>query len=162
MHKLPTISLTKEDLSSPEALGNKVLKDLTNISQQTFNMSGQEVLIETPKSKLICKPTSKEDKKKKKQTEKEMRNAIAKEKEELACNLVFENRLSWRTYDKLRKTEGMTTPKRPAETQVQRRKRKYCTLSQTLHIDKEKLLHEAQLCQMTKMLIGQSWQGTMD
>jgi hypothetical protein len=64
-------------------------------------MTGQEVLIETPKSKLICKPTSKEDKTKIKQTKKEMRNAIAKEKE-LACNLVFENRLSWRTYEKLK------------------------------------------------------------
>ena len=74
-----------------------------------------------------------------------MKNAIAKEKEELACNLVLKNRLSWRTYDKLKKTEGMTTPKRPAENQVQCRKRKYRDLSQTLQIDKEKLLHEAQL-----------------
>jgi hypothetical protein len=79
-----------------------------------------------------------------------MRNAIAKEKEELACNLVVENRSSWRTYDKLRKTEGMTTPKQPAETQVQRRKRKYRTLFQTLHVDKEKLLHEAQLWPIDK------------
>ena len=74
-----------------------------------------------------------------------MKNAIAKEKEELTCNFVLQNRLSWRTYDKLRKTEGMSTPKRPAESLVQCRKRKYRNLSQTLQIDKENLLHEAQL-----------------
>ena len=38
----PTLNVTKEDLSSPEALGSKVMKNFTNISQQTFqnNMSG--------------------------------------------------------------------------------------------------------------------------
>ena len=61
----PSISITEEDLSSPAALGGKVLKELTNISQQIFS---QEILSEPPRSKLICKPTSKEEKKK--QTEK--------------------------------------------------------------------------------------------
>ena len=141
----PTINLTKKDLSSPEALGSKVLKELTNISQQIFSKTGQEVLAETPRSKLICKPTAKVLKQKKKQTEKEIKNAIVKDKEELACDLVLQNRISWNTYDKIRKTEGMTTPKRPATTLVQCRKRKYRNLSGTLQIDKDRLLHEARL-----------------
>ena len=55
------IQLSKEDLSTPVALGRKVLRELNNISQQVFNRSGQEVLTETPRSKLIFKPTVKEE-----------------------------------------------------------------------------------------------------
>ena len=75
--------------------------------------------------------------------EKEVRNAIVKDKEEVACDLVLQNRISWNTYDKMR-SEGMTTPKRPAATPVPSRKRKYHNLSETLQIDKDKLLHEAE------------------
>lgn len=140
----PTINLTERDLSSPAALGGCVLSELTSISQQLFNKTGQEILIETPRSNLTNKPTAKVSKKKRRDIEREIRNAIAIDKEEVASSLVLQNRISWNTYDRIRKSEAMTSPKQQATTPVQGLKRKYHNLSETLEIDKENLLHEAE------------------
>ena len=139
-HKCSTISLSTQDLSSSAALGGRILKELTSISQQVFNKTGQEVLTETPRSNLIKRPSVKESRKQNKQIEREIKNAIAIHKGEVACSMVLQNRVSWKTYDRIRKSDGMTTPTRPPVT----RKRKYHHLSETREINKEKLLQEAE------------------
>ena len=142
--KSVTIKLSDEDLSTPRALGQKVLKELNNISQERFHKSGEDVIIETPKSHLIRTPTSEELRKSKRKIEKNINNAIAQKKEEEASDIVMQNRLSWSTYDKLRKAEGLTTPKRPAQSSAQgepSQKKRYVELANT--VDKEKLLEVA-------------------
>ena len=78
-----------------------------------------------------------------------MKNGIATQKENQASELVLQNRISWRTYDRLRKAEGLATSsrKRLAEriNDVEPRTKRRCTnlLNNTV-IDKENLLQEAQ------------------
>ena len=54
--------------------------------------------------------------------------------------MVLQNRMSWRTYDRIRKSEAMITPTRPPET----RKRAYRNVCETLETNKENLLQEAE------------------
>ena len=78
-----------------------------------------------------------------------MKNAIAKQKEDQASELVLQNRISWRTYDRLRKAEGLETcSSRKRLTQSDgdqpRPKRKRTSLSNNTTVNKENLLQEAQ------------------
>ena len=55
-------------------------------------------------------------KSKKRIIEKRVRDALQEDKQGQASDFVLQNRISWKTYDKLRKTEGLTTiPKRPTQ-----------------------------------------------
>lgn len=74
--KKPTISFTKTELSSPSEFGRKALKELNAISKQTFNKSIQDVITETPRSKLVHKPNSTERKKQRQEMEKQIRVTI--------------------------------------------------------------------------------------
>ena len=133
------IALTKRDLSSPAALGGRVLKELSTISTQLFNKTSQEVLVETPRSNLIEQPSVKESKKQRKVIEKEIKSRLTEEKSEIASSMVLENRMSWGMYDRIRKSEGMTTPTRPQA----KRKRRYNQLPEALEANKENLLQVA-------------------
>ena len=104
--KTTNIQFLEQDLSSTNALGRKVLRELNTISQERFQTPGN---VETPKSNLAHKPTSHEKRKTKRTIERSMKNAIVKQKEEQASELVLQNRISWRTYDRLRKAEGLET-----------------------------------------------------
>ena len=77
----------------------------------------QQVLINTPKSGLTSKPTSGEKFKGKRKTEGGFRNQIEEEYSKNDTALVMGNRLSWSTYEKLRKNESLEKRprKRPAE-----------------------------------------------
>ena len=140
-----TIELSEQDLCSSRSLGRKVLRELNTISQEKFQKSGEAVLVETPKSHLVCKKTSEERRKSRREIEKNVKHVISQQKEDQASDLVLQNRISWRTYNKLRKAECLTTPrKRPAECSGEgepRHKKRFGDLSITL--DKEKLLGEA-------------------
>ena len=48
-----------------------MLRELNNISQQAFLKSGEEVLVESPKSNIVLKPTANEEKSKKTNNRKE-------------------------------------------------------------------------------------------
>ena len=56
--KLPLIKFTKADFSTPAKFGRKALRELNVVAETTFKKSIQDVLVETPKSKVIHKPTS--------------------------------------------------------------------------------------------------------
>ena len=148
--KTTNIQFLEQDLSSTNALGRKVLRELNTISQERFQTPGNVVLVETPKSNLAHKPTSHEKRKSKRTIERSMKNAIVKQKEEQASELVLQNRISWRTYDRLRKAEGLETcssRKRLAERISDgepRNKRRCTSLLNNTMVDKFSLLQEAQ------------------
>ena len=56
----PVISFNEQDLSSPSNLGKKALNELNAICEEQFHQSFQDVICETPRSKLIKKPSSQE------------------------------------------------------------------------------------------------------
>ena len=70
------------------------------------------------------------------------------QQKEEASGLVLENRVSWSTYNKLRKAEGLATSrKRPVENGANGEpssKRRYGNISTTLQIDTQRVLTEAQ------------------
>ena len=143
-----SIKLSKGDFSSPQTLGGKVLKELTNISQHAFHKTAHEVLVDTPRSKLIQRPTAREERIKRREIEKEITKSIAQNKKDKASDLVLQNRMSWRTYDKLRKTEGlvMCTP----DKVPQKRNRRCGKLDDTLEFDKDKLLSDVKTWPVNK------------
>lgn len=104
--------------------------------------------MESPNSNIILKPTVHEVKSKKRKIEKRVRDAIKHEKQEQASDFVLQNRMSWKTYDRLRKAEGLTTNvKRPAQNSINSephtKRRRHGNIPSTLDIDKEGLLEEA-------------------
>lgn len=104
--------------------------------------------METPKSNLVKKPTSADRKQQKRKIEKQVKIQIQKDKAENASNLVLQNRISWKMYDKIRTSEGLGgTRKRPAPStatgEPNAKRRRHGCLPTTLEIDKEKLLAEA-------------------
>ena len=140
-HSAPqTIKLSKRDFSTPQMLGGKILKELTNISQITFHKTAQEVLVDTPRSKLIQRPNESEERVKRRKIEKEITKSISQNKKDKASDLVLQNRMSWRTYDKLRKTEGLVMCAH--EKLPEKRKRRCGKLVDKLKIDRDKLLSE--------------------
>ena len=145
--KTTTIKLSKADISTPTSLGRKILQELNQISQQAFQKSGQEILIQTPKSQLQKKPTKQERRKQQRTIEKEVKSTIEQDKQECASDLVLGNRISWSSYDKLRKAEGLTpTRKRPAGGQAPGQpscKRRLGNLGHNIQIDQDRLIEEA-------------------
>ena len=138
------IKFCEQDLSSPKALGRKVLQELNTISEERFQMSAKSVLADTPRSHLVLKPTYEERRKNKRAIERNIKKAIEKQKESQASELVMQNRLSWSTYDRLRKAEGLSSSrKRLAESfNDDQPKKKRCKNLPSV-VDKEKLLQEA-------------------
>ena len=79
---------------------------------------------------------------KRREIEKEITKSIAQNKKNKASDLVLQNRMSWSTYDKLHKTEGLVMCT-PENTVPRTRKRRCGKINDTLEIDKEKLLSDA-------------------
>ncbi len=150
MVKTPAIAFSKTDLVTPQRFGRKVLRELNVVTQSRFNKSIQDVIQETPKSHMMKKPSSAERKAEKHKLQKEVIANLQEENAQLGQNIVLQNRISWRAFDKIRKTEGLaTTPKRQRSTQTTeetpepqpKRQRRHGTLS--VDVDMEKLLQGA-------------------
>ena len=142
-----SIKFTEKDLSSTKAIGRRMLKDFDDITQQRFQKSVQEVLAEAPGCNLIQKPTKAHCTQQRKNIKKEVRDTIQKHKEESTSELVLQNRISWGTYDKIRKAEALqSTKKRSAQTTPMGEpnpKRRHGVVSSSLQINTERLLTEA-------------------
>ena len=93
------ISLSDSDISSPRALGRRVLEEITPICQKQFNMSPQEVLQSTPKSQLVQKPSSAECQTKKRKLVREVKQAMQSEMDKTDVDNVMSNRISWSAFD---------------------------------------------------------------
>ena len=110
----------------------------------------QPILTETPKSKLVHRPTSA-----KRQTEKRKMESSVKKNIEKQMNgqaTVLQNRISWRKYDKIRQTDTLTsttsTPSRKrapntVNDEAPPAKKRYGKKGDKLQLDREKLLTEA-------------------
>ena len=58
----PTITFTPDDMSSHEKFGTRLLDESNKLTKVFYQKSVQDVMQETPKSRLVRKPTSREKK----------------------------------------------------------------------------------------------------
>ena len=75
-HAMPIIKFNEHDLSSEANLGKKALVELNSICEEQFQKPIQEVIAETPKSKLIIKPSSQERQAEMRKTVRETKKVI--------------------------------------------------------------------------------------
>ena len=147
--KVPLIKFTKADLSKPAKFGRKALRELNVVTQTTFKKSIQDVLVETPKSQVIHKPTSVKRQSDKRKLLRQTSHQLKEIKEQESINMVLTNRISWRKFDKLNKMEGLVTPERKRQlpdAEEPAPKRKHGCSSKSLPLDSlavERLLNEA-------------------
>ena len=114
--KKPLIFFNKKDLLSPTRFGRKALQELNTLTEENFGKPIQDVLIDTPRSRLSKKPTSDERKRERRRVEREVRDDMQRDKDEHGDQLVMQNRISWNAYNRIRKTEGLAaTPKRKCQ-----------------------------------------------
>ena len=106
-NELPAISFNERDLSSASNFGKKALKELNSICENQFNKSAQTVITETPQSKLIAKPSSADRLSEKRKLVKETKKIIQQSMDDSTMNTVMSNRLSWRKFDTIRKTQTL-------------------------------------------------------
>lgn len=103
---LPSLSALKM-LSTPENFRAKLLEESNNLTRVLYRKSAQDVLTETPKSHSTKKPRAKQIKTNRERIIKEAKNSIQEEVNKEADSLVLQNRLSWETYDNIRKSQGL-------------------------------------------------------
>ena len=107
------ITFNEDDLSSASSFGKKALMELNTISQQHFQGSASEILSDTPRSQLIKKPSSQEKQSEKRKIVRETNNVIQVSMDQNSLDTVMSNRLSWRKFDKIRKSNAFEkTPTR--------------------------------------------------
>lgn len=102
-----SITIAVNPQASIQQVGKEIIKKVGALVERQWGTSLQEVLTSTPKSGLIKKPTSIERLAQKRKIERDFRDEIEKEYKENDLVLVMGNRLSWSTYDKIRKSESL-------------------------------------------------------
>lgn len=105
--KLPEIKFDEQDLSSPSNFGKTALAKLNDICEKKFKMSIQGVLSETPRSKLIIKPSGQEKQSEKRRVVRSVKKAIQQSMDETSASTVMSNRMSWRKFDDIRKSSTL-------------------------------------------------------
>jgi len=144
-HTTPSITFTQSDLSNAKRFGRKVLRELNVVTNSHFSLPIQQVLVDTPKSKLAHPTTSATRQKEKRQLVNEVKKSIEEEMNGQA--IVLQNRISWRKYDKMRATAGLTNTRKRVreqdENDIPPRKKKHGRHANNLIVDKEALLAEA-------------------
>lgn len=148
----PKIVFNERDLSSASNFGKKALKELDVICEHQFKKSAQTVIAETPKSKLIKKPSSIERLSEKRKIVRDTKKAIQQAMDDCSTNTVMGNRISWRKFDAIRKSQtldSLSTPSRKRkrvlsdENSPPPKRKQHGSLSLPVTI-KEDLLAEAQ------------------
>eukprot|EP00731_Ephydatia_muelleri_P013993 Em0007g1303a len=99
-----TIKITPEDLSTTAQLGLSVISQLDTISQQNFGQSALSILTSTPKTKLMLNPGRTERQNQMRSVVKKVKECIEDTMNETSMTSVMANRLSWKTFDTLRKS----------------------------------------------------------
>ena len=79
--------------------------ELNVVTNSHFSLTIQQVLVDTPKSKLAHSTTSATRQKEKRQSVNEVKKSIEEEMNGQA--IVLQNRISWWKYDKMRATAGL-------------------------------------------------------
>ena len=141
------ISFSPEDISTPKQFGSKLLNEANSIYKTHFQKSVQQVITETPRSRLTSKPRHIQ-RQSKRQILKDIKNSIESEMNTEGDMLVLQNRLSWSNFNRIRKSQGLsgTKRKRPTENDAEQphTKRKHHHNFSKLQINKTELLQEAQ------------------
>lgn len=119
--KEPSVSFNDQDLSSLANFGKKALNELNAITGEKFNKSVQDILSETPQSKLIVKPSSQERQSEMRRTVRLTKKNIQQSMDESGIDIVMRNRISWRKFDEMRKSS--TLESHPSLTHTPSRKR---------------------------------------
>jgi len=105
------ITFSPGDLSTPQQFGSNLLTEANSLTKHTFNKPVTDMIEQTPKSQLIKKPSSSQQLKQKRNILQEMKQSIQNEMDENGDTVVLQNRISWSTFDKIRKHEGLVMPK---------------------------------------------------
>ena len=98
------ITLNSSQLSSPKKCAMSALKQLNAICTYKFGESAQSIIACTPRSQLT---TQLSKKRQLQETRKKIKSSIEKAMDDTALELVMGNRISWRSYDRARKAEGL-------------------------------------------------------
>ena len=96
--------ITPEDLSTTAQLGLSVISQLDTISQQNFGQSALSILTSTPKTKLMLNPGRTERQDQMRSVVKKVKECIEDTMNETSMTSVMANRISWKTFDTLRKS----------------------------------------------------------
>ena len=143
----PLIFFNKKDLLSPTRFGRKALQELNTLTEENFGKPIQDVLIDTPRSRLSKKPTSDEWKRERRRVEREVRDDMQKDKDEHGDWLVMQNRISWNACNRIRKTERLLPHQRENAKEMKiyqlKKKRKHGCNLENLAINADQLLREA-------------------
>ena len=145
--KRPNISFTENDLSDPKKFAMKVMKESDRISKTCFQQPVQDIISTTPQTGLQKKTSSAERQASKRKVLRDVKNTIQESMDENAPSLVLGNRISWNSYEQIRKSQGLTksNPRKRAsvsdnDTPTPKRKRHGC---RDIDIDITELLEEA-------------------
>ena len=96
--------ITPEDLSTTAQLGLSVISQLDTISQQNFGQSALSILTSTPKTKLMLNPGRTERQNRMRSVVKKVKECIEDTMNETSMTSVMAKRISWKTFDTLRKS----------------------------------------------------------
>ena len=145
--KVPCINFSQSDFSTPASFGKTLLKEANKISKSTFDMPINSLIAETPQSKLVKQPTKKEQNRVRRRILCELKDNIEEEMNQASDSLFLQNRISWSTFDNIRKQEGLTR-KRANENDIdgpppKRKKHGTKPEHQRDLIDTDQLLNEA-------------------
>lgn len=135
--RLPVIEFSEPDLVSPSTVGKKALSELNNICVENFDKSAQEVLAETPRSKLTKKPSSQEVQSETRKTVRLTKKKIQQSTDESSLTTVMANRLSWRKFDEMRKSQTLESNTCPNSTPT---RNMHCR-TKTLLLQRESMDH---------------------
>ena len=109
-----SITVVADSNNSIKQVGAQILTKVGTLVEREFGTTLQEVHTSTPKSGLIAKPTSAKKLEQKRNIEREFRNTIQESYRENDLSLVMGNRMSWSTYDTVRKMEVLGKRKESA------------------------------------------------
>ncbi len=141
---VPIIKFSQQDFSSPVTFSTALLKEANTISKSTFNVPITKLITETPEYKLINRPTKSEEKRVRRKILHEVKENVQDEMNDSSDSLVLQNRISWSTFDKIRKQEGLTRKrKNESETSSFPKQRKHGHNHLEFLIDTDQLLDEA-------------------
>ena len=138
-----SLSFNVDELSTPQTFGSALLAKGNEVCQAKFQKSVQNVLTQTPRSGMISKPNHRTRLFQRRNVLREIKNTVERDMHGDSDMVVLQNRISWDKFDRVRKTQGLSSTQNSETTTTPSRKRKHGCNSQNINIDKDQLLNEA-------------------
>ena len=158
---LPVIAFREDDIASSTTCARKALSDLNSVCEKHFGVSVEKAIANTPKSKLVVKPSSAERQTQQRKIVKEARKCMQQSMDEASFTMVMKNRISLNVYDRIRKDQALndtSNRKRKRNTGDEEnesppKQRHGCSI-ETLQIDTDGLLEEEKSWSPTQAING--------